>query len=201
MKQHQNSGNILVCLVLFIAVATITIAGCTDTAAEQQNPATPAGTLQSEKTAHDTAVATKATTAPAARKTTQPASTPVSSTGVIRLDPVSDKNAGETFTITGTTSLPERANIFMQIMPDTGTPPNGLDPDSMMSVGGNYQVMKGEGTTNRIEVAVDLGQLIPGKYVAIVGKMKGDPASAPVFEIDKDYGYAYFTIKPAGETR
>jgi hypothetical protein len=196
-----SDARFIACLVLIIVVAFIAFAGCTDTAGEQGGKEVPAITKQSENPVAATAAMTTRTTVPTKQKTAQPTSTPFSSTGVIRIEPISDRNTGDTFTITGTTSLPERTNILMQIMPDTGTPPKGLDPDSMMSVGGNYQVMKGEGTTNRIAVAVDLGRLIPGKYVAIVGKMKGDPASAPVFEIDKDYAYAYFTIKQAGETR
>jgi hypothetical protein len=114
---------------------------------------------------------------------------------VIKLDPIGDKKTGDTFTLTGTTSLPEGTNIFWQIMPDTGTPPTGLNGESMMSVGGNYLVTKGDGALNRIALAVDLGRLIPGKYVAIVGKMKGDQTTGIVFEIGNDYGYTYFTLK------
>ncbi len=181
------------CLVLILVVALIVVAGCTDTAGEQGGKETPVTTGQTEE--HGTATAVVTGKTPAAQKTVQLTPTPGSSTGVIRIDAISGKHAGEKFTLTGTTSLPEETNIFWQIIPDTGTPPTGLDPNSMMSVGGNYLVTKGEGTMNRIAVAVDLGQLIPGNYVAIVGKMKGEPGSAPVFKIDKDYGYAYFTLK------
>jgi len=181
------------CLVLFLVIALIVFAGCTDTAGEQDGKGTPATTGQTKD--HGTATAVVTGKTPAAQKTAQPVPTPGSSTGVIRIDAIGGKNTGEKFSLTGTTSLPEGTNIFWQIIPDTGTPPTGLDPDSMMSVGGNYLVTKGEGAMNRIAVAVDLGQLIPGNYVAIVGKMKGEPGSAPVYEIDKDYGYAYFTLK------
>ena len=64
-----------------------------------------------------------------------------------------------------------------------------------MSVGGNNQVTKGDTPPNRISLAVDLGRLVPGKYVAIVGKMKGDATTGMVFEIGNDYGYTYFTLK------
>jgi hypothetical protein len=191
--KHYSDARFTTYLVLFLVIALIVFAGCTDTAGEQGSKGTPATTGQTEDHGTVTAVVTGKT--PAAQKTTQPTPAPGSSTGVIRVDAISEKNTGEKFTLTGTTSLPEETNIFWQIMPDTGSPPTGLDPDSMMSVGGNYLVTKGEGSMNRIAVAVDLGRLIPGNYVAIVGKMKGDPGSAPVFEIDKDYGYVYFTLK------
>lgn len=126
-------------------------------------------------------------------KTIRPRANPGTSTGVIQLDPISDKRTGETFTISGTARLPEKTNLLWQILPDTGTPPGGLEKESTMSVGGNYFVLKGDGATNRISIAVDLGHLVPGNYVAIVGTMKGDPEEM-LFEIDRDFGYAYVTV-------
>ncbi|MFA4848915.1 MAG: hypothetical protein WC626_04235 [Methanoregula sp.] len=195
MKSQQKSGIQITCLALLIVVMTLVSAGCLESTPDQKSPTTANHDLQSKNPATSTAVTTRTTTAPAPLKTTQPAPVPVSSTGIIKIDPISDKNTGDTFTLTGTTSLPAGTNILWQIMPDTGTPPTGLNGDSMMSVGGNYFVTKGDGTLNRISLAVDLGRLIPGKYVAIVGKMKGDQTTGIVFEIGNDYGYTYFTLK------
>ena len=195
MNIHRKPGTGLICLVLLIMIATIALAGCTDSAQVQQSPVTPTGTQQIEKTTMHTTATTKTVTVAAPQKTAQPVSTPVSSTGVIKIDSIGDKKTGDTFTLTGTTSLPTGTNIIWQILPDTGTPPTGINGDSMISVGGNYQVTKGDGTSNRIALAVDLGRLVPGKYVAIVGKMKGDETSGIVFEIGKDFGYTYFTLK------
>ncbi|HEX3001106.1 MAG TPA: hypothetical protein VHN82_01855 [Methanoregula sp.] len=181
------------CLALLIMIAILACAGCTDAVQEQQGQVPGAGNLQTEKPSPATTATTRMATVSVSQKITPSISAPVSSTGVIRLHPISDKTSGDTFTLTGTTSLPAGTNILWQILPDTGTPPTGLDGNSMMSVGGNNQVMNGEGTSNRIALSINLGRLVPGKYVAIVGKMKGDPSSAPVFEMGKDYGYAYFT--------
>jgi hypothetical protein len=201
MKTDHRSCPRLICLAILLILSTIAIAGCVDSAQEpQEGRATSTGDVYTEHPATGATTTTRIATVPATQRTAQPASGPFSSTGVIRVDPISDKNAGDTFTLTGTTSLPAGTNLLWQILPDTGTPPTGPDGNSMMSVGGNYLVTKGEGTSNRISLSVDLGRLVPGKYVAIVGKMKGDPASAPVFEIEKDYGYTGFTIKQAGET-
>ena len=201
MKTQERSGCGLICLVLLVTIATILLAGCTDSGQDQQNQVTPTGTQQIEKTTMHTTSTTKTVTGAAPYKTAQPVSTPVSSTGVIKIDPISDKNTGDTFTLTGTTSLPAGTSIFWQILPDTGTPPTGLDKESQMSVAGNYMVSKGDGALNRIALTIELGRLVPGKYVAIVGKMKGDETSGIVFEIGKDFGYTYFTLKQAGERR
>lgn len=194
MKTHRTSGLWLICLTVIIAFVIVTLAGCVDSAQSQQSQVIPAGNQQNENPVPATAVATR-TKVPEPQKTTSSASKPVSSTGVITIDPISDKNTGDKFTLTGTTSLPAGTNILFQIMPDTGTPPTGLDKDSMMSVGGNNQVTKGDGTLNRVSLAIDLGRLVPGKYVAIVGKMKGDETTGIVFEIGNDYSYTYFTLK------
>lgn len=195
MKNQQKSGIRLISLALLIVIATLVSAGCLESTPDQQSQMTATHDQQSANPASGTAVTARITTTPAMLKTTQSAPAPVSSTGVIKIDPIGDKNTGDRFTLSGTTSLPAGTNIFWQIMPDTGTSPTGLDPDSQMSVGGNNQVTKGDGTLNRISLAVELGRLIPGKYVAIVGKMKGDQTTGIVFEIGNDYGYTYFTLK------
>jgi len=155
---------------------------------------TSAGYLQGNLTAPVPAITT-GTMAAVPPKTTGPARAPVSSTGVIKLDPISDMTAGEQFVITGTTSLPEGSVLLWQVMPDTGTPPAGLDGDSRMSIGGNNFVTKGDGEKNRISLTVFKNELIPGKYVAIVGNMKGDPAKGVTFEMGNDFAYTYFTLK------
>ena len=180
MKPDHQPGPGLICITVLILLATIAIAGCADSVQEQQSRVTATGTVQAEHPSAGTQITTRIATVPAPQKSAQPTTAPVSSTGVIRIDPISDKHTGDTFTLTGTTSLPAGTNIIWQILPDTGTPPTGLNGDSMMSVGGNYQVTKGDGTSNRISLAVDLGRLVPGKYVAIVGKMKGDGTSGIV---------------------
>lgn len=201
MRPDHRADPWSVCIALIMILSAIASAGCVDSAQVPPSQVTPAGDVQPGHTADGTTTTARTATVPATQRAVQPSSTPVSSTGVIKIDPISDKYAGDTFTLTGITSLPTGTNILWQILPDTGTPPTRVDGSSMMSVAGNYLVMKGEGTSNRISISVDLGRLVPGKYVAIVGTMTGDPTSAPVFEMGKDYGYAYFTIKKAGETR
>jgi hypothetical protein len=197
MRTDHQTGSGLICITILIILATIAIAGCADSAQVPQSQETPTGNVLTGHPAAGTTTATRIATVMATQRTAQPASGPVSSTGVIKIDPISDKNAGDTFTLTGTTSLPAGTNILWQILPDTGTPPTGIDGDSRMAVGGNNMVAKGDSSVNRISIAVDLDRLIPGKYVAIVGKPKRDQSQSPPFEIGSDYGYTYFTLKQA----
>jgi hypothetical protein len=192
MKNQQRSGTGLICLVLLMTIATLAIAGCTGSGQDQQSRMIPSGNQQSEHPAAGTVVATKITTAAAPLKTAQTLSAPALSTAGIAIDPISDKKAGDRFTVTATTSLPAGTNLLWQILPDTGKPPTGIDGSSQMSVGGNNLVTKGDGTANRISQAVDLGRLVPGKYVVIVGEMKGDFSD---FRIGDRYGYTSFSIR------
>jgi len=191
MKTQQKSGSALICLAILIA-ASLVIAGCVDSGLDQQGQVTPTNDKQSENHAAGTTVTIRTTTVAAPLKTLQPMPASGLSTRGITIDPIGDKKTGEKFLLAATTSLPVGTNLFWQVLPDTGTPPTGLDGSSQMSVGGNNLVIKGDGTANRISQAVDLGRLVPGKYVVIVGEMKGDFSD---FKIGDRYGYTYVTLR------
>jgi hypothetical protein len=191
MKINQRPSAAGICLALLITIVILATAGCTGSDPGQQSQMTPTGNQQNEHPAAATTATTRITAAPAPLKPLQTTPAPALSTAGIAIDPIGDKKVGDKFTLTGTTGLPTGTNIFWQILPDTGTPPTGLDGNSQMSVGGNNQVTKGDGTANRISQAVDLGRLVPGKYVVIVGEMKGDFSD---FKIGDRYGYTYFTL-------
>ncbi|MFA5332500.1 MAG: hypothetical protein WC342_08990 [Methanoregula sp.] len=192
MKNPQKSGIRLIVVTLLIVVATLGIAGCLESTPDQQSQTTTTNDKQSANPVSGTAVTTRTTIAPTPLITTQTAPTSVSSTGVIKIDLIGDKKTGDRVTLTGTTSLPAGTNLFWQIMPDTGIPPTGIDRTSQMSVVGNYLVTNGDGTSNLISIDADIGRLVPGKYVAFVGKIKGAPSN---FETGNDFGYTYFTLK------
>jgi hypothetical protein len=188
-------------VVILTLIAILIVTGCTDSNPQLQGSTTTFTEQRNENPAREVTAAVRTGAVTAAQAITQPAAGPVSSTGVIRLDAISDMNAGEKFTISGTTSMPEGSEILWQVIPDTGLPPEGLDPDSTMSVGGNYLVTRGNGTMNRITIAVDPGGLVPGRYAVIAGKAKERTPDKMVFEIEKDFGYAYFSLKQAGMPR
>jgi hypothetical protein len=136
-----------------------------------------------------TTVITMITTAPL--KTVQTPA-PVLSTG-ITLDPIGDVYDGEEYLITGNTSLPVGTELILQLMPDTGIPPNGTDKQAIGgSSGGTGFIIEGDGVSNRIRIQGSMGGQPPGKWVALVGEMKGTYSD---FQIGEHYGYAYFTLR------
>ncbi|MEN6611011.1 MAG: hypothetical protein ABFC24_09210 [Methanoregulaceae archaeon] len=110
----------------------------------------------------------------------------------IRITAIGDKKAGDQFLITGTTSLSAGVSLIWQIMPYTGTIPANLDLNAT-GIMANNPVTKGNGTANRVSLAVDLDQFKPGEYVVIVGEVKGDPGTRDL-RIGRPIGSARFTV-------
>jgi hypothetical protein len=78
-------------------------------------------------------------------------------------------------------------------MPDTGTLPTGIDRTAK-GIMANSQVTKGDGTSNRVSLAVDMNEQAPGKWVVLVGEIKGDTATGDV-KMGELAGSASFTVK------
>jgi hypothetical protein len=111
----------------------------------------------------------------------------------IRLNAIGDHSVGDQFLITGTTSLPVGTSLLWQVMPDTGTLPTGIDRTAK-GIMANSQVTKGDGTSNRVSLAVDMNEQAPGKWVVLVGEIKGDTATGDV-KMGELAGSASFTVK------
>ncbi len=122
-----------------------------------------------------------------------PVQVTITNNDYIRINAIGDRKVGDQFLITGTTSLPVGTSMIWEIMPDTGTPPAGLDLNAA-GIMANNAVTKGDGTSNRVSLAVDMSTMKPGKWVVLVGVMKGEPNSGSI-EIEKLTGTAYFTLK------
>ena len=58
----------------------------------------------------------------------------------------------------------------------------------------NNPVTKGNGTANRVSLAIDTGNMVPGEYIVIVGEMKGDPSKRDI-TIGELTGSARFTLE------
>ncbi len=121
----------------------------------------------------------------------RPVQATVTKDDYIRISAIGDRAAGDQFLITGTTSLPVGTSLIWQVMPDTGTIPAALDLNAR-GIMANNAVTKGDGTANRVSLAVDTGGFQPGVYVVIVGEMKGEP---PAPEIGDLAGTARFTVR------
>jgi hypothetical protein len=125
------------------------------------------------------------------------ADTPVQATitkdDYIRITAIGDRTVGDQFLITGTTSLPVGTTLIWQIMPSTGTVPTTLDMNAT-GIMANNAVTKGDGTENRVSLAVDTTDHPPGEYIVIVGEMKGDMANGEI-GIGDLVGSALFDLK------
>lgn len=126
------------------------------------------------------------------RGTDSPVQATVTKDDYVRLNPIGDKKVGDQFLITGTTSLPAGVSLIWQVMPYTGTIPTGLDMNAK-GIMANNPVTKGDGTANRVSLAVDLGNMQPGEYIAMVGPMKGDPEKRDIAMGDP-VGSTRFTV-------
>ena len=188
MNLYRNPGIRVASLILIVAVATILVAGCTNSASA--NPAASTNSPQGGQTATATAVTAKATVVPASLKTTQPALTQAPSAKTISFAPISDKKAGDKFTITGTTTLPADTGLFWEIIPDPGTTPTGVDLNAQIGIMANNYVKKGDGASNQVSLDADTKDLKPGKYVVIVASLNGDadPSTGTLA------GYTYVTL-------
>ena len=111
----------------------------------------------------------------------------------ICINAIGDRSVGDQFLITGTTSLPAGTGLIWEVMPYTGTIPTGLDLDAK-GIMANNPVTKGDGTANRVSLAVDMSNFTPGEYIALVGEFKGDPANRDIAMGDP-VGSARFTVK------
>jgi len=119
----------------------------------------------------------------------------------ISVDPVSDKNIGEQFTIRGTTNLPEGSEIIVDIHPSSLDLNTGMvtDPktgaamhlDSAMVVTGMIKVDKNPDGVAAWSFDVPSTTFLKGKYTAIVfAYNKDEPAPGSIS------GVANFTVRP-----
>jgi hypothetical protein len=195
MEHCLNAGPGPIYLVLLVAVAIIVSSGCTDTAVGQRGPAVPPAGMPPFLPAEETvAITTQTVAVPTASPAVSPE--PVSIPCAIAFDPLGEKKAGESFDITGTTTLPAGTNLFWSITPDSGKVPTGIDITDPVGIMANNQV-RGTGTTNTVLLSVDgesTRELPKGKYVIVVVSLKENPMTTnPSTGILAGYNYLTLT--------
>jgi hypothetical protein len=119
----------------------------------------------------------------------------------ISVDPISDKNIGDQFTITGNTSLPAGTEILFQIYPASfeaaaTDPQTGAQNGEFTGATGTVTVTQGTGGTNTWSVDVDLTTFLPTEYLVNVSLFTGD-ASRGDFSTGNPFGTTTFTVHPA----
>jgi hypothetical protein len=111
----------------------------------------------------------------------------------ILISAIGDRKVGEQFLITGTTSLPVGTSLIWQVIPESGTPATSIDMTAEKGIMANNGVTKGEGTSNRVSLAVDMDGFPAGNYIVMVSEMKGDISAGNITTGDLT-GSALFSV-------
>jgi PBP1b-binding outer membrane lipoprotein LpoB len=158
MKTTQATRTALICLAVLVTIATIMIAGCTDSTEGRQN------TVSTGSETPTSVMAVTATT------TAQPTPAPDPTKPFITIDPIGDKKIGDLLIVSGTTSLPEKSAIYMyRTYGDSG--------EEKMTA--NRQILAGTGGTNRWRFVSDTSGFEPGSYkIRVAAAKKGVEGSA-----------------------
>ena len=122
----------------------------------------------------------------------------------IWFDPLSDKNVGDKFTITGTTNLPGGNEILFQVYP-ASFEPTATDPQTGTQSGlftgatGTVAVTRSSGDTNTWSADVDLSTFQPKEYLVNVSLLTGDTSKGD-FSTGSPFSTTTFTVHPASGT-
>jgi len=197
MKTNQRSGQVLACLAVLFTIATLMIAGCTDSTEGLPDQTVTIQAAQSERTT--SAIATGTTSARVSRNTVlqTPASQSSSTivpTGTpdpseraipngILIDGIRDITKGDPLIVSGRTSLPAGTDLIVKIVPVTrGTGIiagdfGNLEKSAVTTVTG------GSANGNRFSVTFETVDLPAAEHIVFVSDKNDEPtvsSSEPV---------------------
>jgi hypothetical protein len=118
----------------------------------------------------------------------------------ISVDPLSDKNIGDTVAINGTTNLPAGTELLFEVYPYTYE--TTKDQNGMFSgATGMIKVSQGTGGTNTWSADLDLATSYfkPGDYVVNVSRFTRDTSKGD-FSTDSPIAKTTFTVHPGSGT-
>jgi len=120
----------------------------------------------------------------------------------ISVDPISDKNTGDRFAITGTTNLPEGSELLFDVypssfIPQTTDPTTGRKSGEFTGATGVVKVTGSTGSSNRWAFDLDTSTFGPMEYFVNVSLVAGDPVKGD-FRTGPVHGTARFQL--SGET-
>jgi hypothetical protein len=192
MKTNQRSGQVFVCLAVLFTIATLMIAGCTDSTERLPDQT---ATIQAAQSEHTTsAIATRTASAQVHRNTVlqtpafQQSSTIVTAdtpdpseraipNGIL-IDGIRDITKGDSLIVSGRTSLPVGTDLIVKIVPvtmDTGTIAGdfrNLEKSSVIKVTG------GSADGNRFSVTFETGDLPAAEHIVFVSDKNDEPANS-----------------------
>jgi hypothetical protein len=192
MKTDPEPGRVLACLAVFLTIAALMIAGCTDSA---EGLPDQAATLQDTPGGHTTsAPVTGTTSAPAPQKTAlqTPASRPSSAIvpadtpdpseravpeGIL-IEGIPDITRGDPLVLSGRTSLPAGTDLIVIIVPvimDKGTIAGDFGNLEKSAV---TKVTGGSANGNRFSVTFETGDLPAAEHIVFVSDKNDEPADS-----------------------
>jgi hypothetical protein len=188
MKTDLKPGHVLVCLAVFFTIATIMIAGCTDSAEGRQDQT---ATIQDTQSGHATSTAVTGTTPVQAPRKTALQTPTSSATGVpaaasdpseravpngILIDGIRDIPQGDSLVVSGRTSLPVGTDLIIKVVPVT------MDKGKIDGDFGNLEksavtkVTGGSTNGNRFSVTFETGDLPAADHIVFVSDKNDEPA-------------------------
>ena len=132
----------------------------------------------------------------------------------VSVDPVSDKNTGDVFAITGTTNLPEGTNLVVEVYP-ASFDEHASDTGEFSGAMGTADVMAGSNGINTWSMELDTSVFVPMEYLVNVSVVTensdnddyatGGPFDTTLFTLHpssvSDSGTPYIQVDPiAGRT-
>ncbi|MDO9323340.1 MAG: hypothetical protein Q7T80_00100 [Methanoregula sp.] len=207
MKTDQRSGHVLVCLAILMAIATMIVIGCTDSAQNPQEQVAVTGGKPGEHSTASTGVTTKATVTtspqktvpqtPVSRPSTTPAGTPDPSERAIPngilIDGILDITAGDPLVVSGRTSLPPGTNLIVKVVPvimNKGTMAGDFRNPEKSAV---TKVTAGSTNGNRFSITFETGNLPLAEHIVFVSDMD-DEAAGSTSEPTGVTGSALFNV-------
>lgn len=113
----------------------------------------------------------------------------------ISVNPLSDKNAGETVNVTGTTNLPAGTQLQVEIYA-TSFEQHASDNGEFSGAAGTAEVLSGTGGINVWSMDVDTTGFVPMEYLVNVSAMTGDSQQGNYLS-GEPFGTTTFTVHAA----
>jgi hypothetical protein len=192
MKTDLQPGHILIGLAVLFTIATMMIAGCTDSMDGHQNQTITAQDTQGGHTNSTVAAGTPSAQVPRNTVLQTPPSTP-SATGVpsaasdpseravpngILIDSIRDVTQGEPLVVSGRTSLPVGTDLIVKVVPVS------MDKGTIAGDFGNLEksavtkVTGGSTNGNRFSVTFETGDLPAADHIVFVSDKNDNPANS-----------------------
>lgn len=183
MRPDQKPNYVLAGLAVFVTIAALTIAGCTDSLESRQGQAL---TLPETQAGHVTPPITATRTIPVQESqlsaTTVPAVTsdPLERAipNGILINGIRDVTAGDPLVVSGRTSLPVGTELIVIIVPATMESGKITGDFKNRELSAVTKVTAGGANGNRFSVTLDTGKLAPAEHILFVSDKSDEPAES-----------------------